>query len=99
MTDKREWWVIYDDDPRRIPELLAKGELRSPDRVGFVSAAKAGSIGERRLAGMYIIDPGTPRTDVIATYGLQPPGIGLVDHRTLKIANAPPRTALSRRRE
>jgi hypothetical protein len=86
MSEQREWWVIYHDDEPRRPRLLAKGELRAPDYGGFVAAAQKGSIGERRLAGMYIIVPrASRRIDVIATYGDQPPEIGIVGMRTLKL--------------
>ena len=86
MTEEREWWVIYEDDSRRRPQLLAKGPFRAPQYGGFIAAAKTGAIGERKLAGMYILDPATPRRmDVIATYGLRPPDIGVVGARTLKL--------------
>jgi hypothetical protein len=86
MTEEREWWVIYKDDSRRHPQLLAKGVFRAPQYGGFVAAAKTGAIGERKLAGMYILAPAAPqRTNVIATYRLRPPDIGAVGAGTLKL--------------
>jgi hypothetical protein len=74
----REWWAIYGDDLRRIPELVKTGELKAPSFDGFAEAAKAGTLNGRGLVGMWIIDPGT----LIASYGLGPPGVGWINERT-----------------
>jgi hypothetical protein len=72
----REWWVIYEGSSRPTPkaELLRKGNLWGSRFDGFDKIAATGAIDGRPLRAMWIIDPLTEKSEVVAFSGPVPPG-------------------------
>jgi hypothetical protein len=72
----REWWVIYEGGSRPNPkaELLRKGNLWGSHFDGFDKVAAAGAIDGRPLRAMWIIEPLTKQSDIVAFSGPVPPG-------------------------
>ncbi len=71
----RKWLVIYEDDPQRMAEIL-QGAI-SDQRFDFLfdAAAASGTIEERAVHGMWLLEPSAEQEEVVAVYGWYPASI------------------------